>query len=94
VTGEASRLSQPGSHLRTAWPRPRNRSLEFKRLAETGKLRLEDPSLAAAHFNWLVLAIPLNHAMVSGDDRVPRKRELRLYANGAVRVLLAAYAMP
>lgn len=93
MTGEASRLSQLGRTYEQRGPQ-RNRSLEFKRLAETGKLRLEDPSLAAAHFNWLVLAIPLNHAMVSGDDRVPRKRELRLYANGAVRVFLAAYAMP
>jgi hypothetical protein len=65
---------------------------EASRLSQLG--RTYERRGPAAHFNWLVLAIPLNHALVSGDDRVPRKRELRLYANGAVRVFLAAYAMP
>jgi hypothetical protein len=63
----------------------------FERLAEKGALGLEDPPLAAAHVNWLVLAIPLNHAMVSGDDCPPEKAEFERYVEGAVRVFLAAY---
>jgi TetR/AcrR family transcriptional repressor of mexJK operon len=63
----------------------------FERLEERGKLRFDDSSLATARFNWLVLAIPLNHAMVSGDDRPPGEAELQRYADSAVRVFLAAH---
>ena len=46
----------------------------FERLASRGVLELEDPRLAAAHFNWLVMSIPLNEAMLLGEDepRDPR----------------------
>jgi TetR/AcrR family transcriptional regulator, mexJK operon transcriptional repressor len=64
----------------------------FKRLAKGGVLQIEDPALAAAQFNWLVLSIPLNHAMLSGDDRGLRRTQVQQYADDAVRTFLAAYS--
>jgi len=37
----------------------------FERLAARGVLQVDDPLLAAAHFDWLVMSIPLNRAMCS-----------------------------
>jgi len=93
VIGEAGRNRELGRTYEQRGPERAISALTaaFERLAENGMLRLEDPSLAAAHFNWLVLAIPLNHAMVSGDDEPPAEIELERYADGAVRVFLAAY---
>jgi TetR/AcrR family transcriptional regulator, mexJK operon transcriptional repressor len=63
----------------------------FSALARRGRLRVEDPLLAAQHFNWLVLSIPMNEAMFHGADRQYAPGELDRYADEAVRVFLAAY---
>ena len=63
----------------------------FERLAERGLIRKDDPALAAAHFNWLVMAAPVNRAMLLGDDAIPSADELDRYADGGVRAFLAAY---
>jgi TetR/AcrR family transcriptional regulator, mexJK operon transcriptional repressor len=63
----------------------------FKELARRGHLRLDDPLLAAQHFNWLVLSIPLNKAMFRRSDEHFSRRELEHYADEGVRVFLAAY---
>jgi TetR/AcrR family transcriptional repressor of mexJK operon len=63
----------------------------FERLAERGVLELNDPALAAAHFNWLVMSAPVNEAMLLGRDEAPAPDELDRYAEGGVRVFLAAY---
>ena len=52
---------------------------------------MDDPLLAAAQFNWLVMSAPLNQAMLLGDDEAPAPAELDRYVNSAVRVFLAAY---
>lgn len=93
VIGEAGRLPDLGRTYELRGPDSAISALTkaFERLAEKGMLRIDDPSLAAAHFNWLVLAIPLNHAMLSGDDRPPARSELERYADGAVRIFLAAH---
>ena len=57
-------------------------------------LHPDDPLLAAAHFNWLVMSIPLNRAMLLGDDEPPASAELDHYADAGVRAFLAAYARP
>jgi len=57
-------------------------------------LFVEDPRLAAAHFNWLVLSIPLNQAMLLGTDEAPPSAELDGYADAGVKVFLAAYGRP
>lgn len=64
---------------------------QFAELDRRGRLRIPDPVLAAQHFNWLVLSVPLNKAMfLGGDTRFP-PRELRRWADEGARVFLAAY---
>jgi AcrR family transcriptional regulator len=63
----------------------------FEQLAASGALRLDDPPLAAAHFNWLIMSAPINRAMMLGSDSIPSKRELNRTADAGVRVFLAAY---
>jgi len=63
----------------------------FERLAGRGLLTVDDPMLAAQHFNWLVMSQPLNQAMLLGDAAIPKPAELKRYAADGVRVFLAAY---
>ena len=93
VIAEAGRFPELG---RTFHERGPGRTIEalataFERLAARGALELDDPQLAAAHFNWLVMSIPLNQAMFLGNDAAPSSRELNRYADAGVRVFLAAY---
>ncbi|MFI8551668.1 TetR/AcrR family transcriptional regulator [Spirillospora sp. NPDC077959] len=67
---------------------------QFRALARRGLLRMDDPMLAAQHFNWLILSIPLNKAMFHGDATEFAPEELEGYADEAVRVFLAAYGTP
>jgi len=92
VIGEAGRFPDLG---RTYYERGPGRSTDllatqFAAVAERGLLRVDDPQLAAQHFNWLVLSIPLNQAMFS-VDRDFSADELTRYADEAVRIFLAAY---
>jgi hypothetical protein len=96
VIGEAGRFPQLG---RTFYEQGPERTVDalatvFERLAERGALHADDPQLAAAHFNWLVMSIPLNRAMFLGDDRPPARAELNRYADAGARAFLAAYARP
>ena len=91
VIGEAGRFPELG---RTFYERGPGRTIAalaaaFERLAERGLLELDDPLLAAAHFNWLIMSIPLNQAMLLGEDEPPP--DLDRYADTGVRVCLAAY---
>jgi hypothetical protein len=63
----------------------------FERLGKRGVLAIDEPESAASHFNWLVMAEPLNRAMLLGDDAIPKPAELRRHAEAGVRVFLAAY---
>jgi AcrR family transcriptional regulator len=65
---------------------------QFRALADRGLLRVDDPLLAAQHFNWLVLSIPLNEAMFRGSDTRFTARALHRYADEAVRIFLAAHS--
>jgi TetR/AcrR family transcriptional repressor of mexJK operon len=65
----------------------------FERLAARGVLHMDDPAIAAAHFNWLIMSIPLNRAMFFGDDELPRPADLERYAETGVQVFLAAYGL-
>ncbi|MGH9118030.1 MAG: TetR/AcrR family transcriptional regulator [Acidimicrobiales bacterium] len=64
---------------------------QFQELDRRGLLRVDDPLLAAEHFSWLILAIPLNRAMFHGRDTELTPNELERYADEGVRVFLAAY---
>jgi AcrR family transcriptional regulator len=93
VIGESGRFPELG---RTFYERGPGRTIEalcatFERLAERGLLQFDNPPLAAAHFNWLIMSIPVNRAMFFGDDEPPTPAELDRYANTGVRVFLAAY---
>lgn len=65
----------------------------FQRLADHGRLRLDDPLLAAHHFVALLLWIPVNKAMFTGEYRAS-KADLERYAVAAARAFLAAYGGP
>jgi TetR/AcrR family transcriptional regulator, mexJK operon transcriptional repressor len=67
---------------------------QFHALSQRGVLHVDDPLLAAQHFNWLILSIPLNVAMFHGSDTEFTPGELERYADEGVRVFLAAYGTP
>jgi len=62
----------------------------LQRLAARGLLRLNDPLLAANHFAFLIVAIPLDKAMFCGDDSFTAA-DLAHVADAGVRAFLAAY---
>jgi TetR/AcrR family transcriptional repressor of mexJK operon len=71
LIGESGRFPQLG---RLFFERGPERTIDalatmLERLASRGALELDDPRLAAAHFNWLVMSIPLNQAMLLGQDK-------------------------
>lgn len=84
-------------HLGRAWyERGFERALEtlatfFRHLAGRKLLRLDDPLLAAHHFVGLLLWIPINKAMFTGDDHSSTPADLNKYADAAVDAFLAAY---
>lgn len=93
VIGEASRFPQLG---RLFYERGPGRTVDalaamFERFTSRGALASDDPHLAAAHFNWLVMSIPLNQAMLLGDDKPATPAQLNRYADAGVRAFLAAY---
>jgi TetR/AcrR family transcriptional regulator, mexJK operon transcriptional repressor len=93
VIGEAARFPQLGRVFYEQGPARTIAALAavFERLAGRGALQLDDPLLAAAHFNWLVMSMPLNRAMLLGEDESPASAELDRYADAGVRAFLAAY---
>jgi len=96
VIGEAGRFPELGRAFYQQGPARTVAALAsaFERLAARGVLHTDDPLLTAAHFNWLVMSIPLNQAMFLGADEPPSSAELDRYADAGVRVFLAAYGRP
>ena len=94
VIGEVSRFPDLAKVLYERGPQRALATLTamFERMAARGLLTLDDPSAAASHFNWLIMADPLNRAMLLGDEAVPEADALRRHAAAGVRVFLAAYA--
>lgn len=62
----------------------------FERYAQRGVLKLTDPLLAANHFTGLLLWIPLNRAMFSGDHG-SSPADLERHAEAAVQAFLSGY---
>ncbi len=96
VIAEASRFPQLG---RTFYERGPGRTIAalataFERLAGRGVLALEDPALAAAHFNWLIMSAPINEAMLLGPDGIPAPADINRLADAGVRAFLRAYRNP
>jgi TetR/AcrR family transcriptional repressor of mexJK operon len=63
----------------------------FARLEERGLMHVEDPLLAANHFVGMLLWIPVNRAMYTGNYHFYTSAELDRYADDAVRAFLRAY---
>jgi TetR/AcrR family transcriptional repressor of mexJK operon len=93
VIAEATRFPQLGKVFFDQGPRRTMDALAdaFSTLAARGLLRVDDPMLAAAHFNWLVMGAPLNQAMLLGLETPPRKKELDYWATTGVATFLAAF---
>ena len=64
----------------------------FKELADRKLLRVDDSLTAAHHFVALLLWIPINKAMFTGDLRANDAADLDAYAKSAVRTFYSAYA--
>ncbi len=93
VLGEAGRFPELA---RTYYERVPGRVYEmlaglFRELAGAGKLRIEDPELAARHFAWLVLGIPLDRGMFLPAAEATGGLDMDRLAEAAVAVFLAAY---
>jgi TetR/AcrR family transcriptional repressor of mexJK operon len=54
---------------------------------------MDEAQLAAEHFIWQVMAIPVNRAMFTGEDGF-LAAELDRYPDEAVRVFIAALSRP
>lgn len=93
VIGEVGRFPELAKVLYERGPQRAMAALTavFRRLSERGLLAIDDPPLAASHFNWLIMSAPLNQAMLLGDAAIPRPAALRRHAAEGVRVFLAAY---
>lgn len=93
VIGEVSRFPELAQVLYENGPMRAITALatSFERLAERDLLVIDDPMVAASHFNWLIMAAPVNRVMLLGDDAIPTEAELRQHAAQGVRVFLAAY---
>jgi hypothetical protein len=76
VIGEAGRFPELGRAFYERGPGRTVAALAntFERLDARGVLDLDDPLLAAHHFNWLIMSIPLNEAMLLGHNAPPPAR--------------------
>lgn len=93
VIGEVARFPELAKVLYERGPMRAMTALAgvFERMAGQGLLVVDDPMVAASHFNWLVMSEALNRAMLLGDYAIPAEAELRRQASEGVRVFLAAY---
>lgn len=93
VIGEVGRFPELGAALYESGPKRAMAALaaKFQQLTDRGLLKIDDAALAASHFNWLVMAQPLNQAMLLGNAAIPGATALRRHAAEGVRVFLAAY---
>jgi AcrR family transcriptional regulator len=66
----------------------------MRTLDAQGVLQVDDPALAAAQFNWLVMGTPLNQAMLLGLAEPPTGDQLDEWAATGVRTFLAAFRAP
>jgi TetR/AcrR family transcriptional regulator, mexJK operon transcriptional repressor len=62
----------------------------LRRWADRGLLRLDEPTVAATQFNWLVMGDPVNRAMFFGSVHLSASEQQR-HLTQSVRVFLAAY---
>jgi TetR/AcrR family transcriptional repressor of mexJK operon len=95
VLGEAGRFPNLARRYYSAVPERTYAALAelIGSLADRGFLKVEDPVLAAHHFAWLALGLPLDQAMFD-PDKLPQLPMLDKLARAAVDVFLSAYGSP
>lgn len=93
VIGEVGRFPELARVLYERGPSRTMKALAqlFEHLTKDGRLKAEDPTVAASAFNWLIMAEPMNRAMLLGDGALPSADELRRHASEGVRIFLSAY---
>ena len=93
VIGEVGRFPELGKAFYDLGPRRATGQLAraLRRAAAQQGLSLEDADLAAEHLLWLILSIPLNQAMLLGDEARFTEAALDRYANEGVAAFLRAY---
>jgi TetR/AcrR family transcriptional repressor of mexJK operon len=93
VIGEVSRFPELAEALYEHGPQRAITLLTavITQLQATGLLATHDPRTAAVTLNWLVLAAPINEAMLRGDRAIPSAPELEAHAREAIRIFLAAH---
>lgn len=93
VLGEAGRFPELARRYYEAVPARAYAALAglIDGFAERGELHVEDTLLAAHHFAWLTLGLPLDQSLFD-PQRLPSAKELDRLAGAAVDVFLAAYA--
>ena len=93
VIGEVARFPQLGRAVYEGGPKRAISAIAsaLEKLADRGLLAIDDPVVAASHFNWLVMGDPVNRAMLLGDDAIPSRAALRRHAAKAVHVFLEGY---
>jgi AcrR family transcriptional regulator len=94
VIGEAGRFPELARTLHQSGPAQATTAVAalLVRLAGRGLIEATEPKTAASQLNWLILAEPINDAMLLGDRAIPDAAQRRRHAAAAVRVFLAAYA--
>ncbi|MDB5527348.1 MAG: putative TetR family transcriptional regulator [Devosia sp.] len=66
----------------------------FESLADKKLLVLDDPLVAAAQLNWLLMGDPVNRVMMLGNDAIPTPAEIKRHVAAAIATFLAAYLHP
>jgi TetR/AcrR family transcriptional regulator, mexJK operon transcriptional repressor len=96
VIAEANHFPELGRNFYSGGPDRVTATLaeSFSGLRDRGLLHFEDPLLAAYHFCWLILSIPWNKVLFCGGDVRFSEEELEYFADGGVRVFLAAHTPP
>jgi TetR/AcrR family transcriptional repressor of mexJK operon len=92
VIAEASRFPELGQAFfdQGAGRTMNGLAARFAELSREGRLRVDNPSTAASEFNWLVMAAPINEAMLLGRTTFPAA-DLDLIADRAVATFMRAY---
>jgi TetR/AcrR family transcriptional repressor of mexJK operon len=95
VISETDRFPELGRALYEGGPGRAIASLAaaLQRWTDRGLLRLDEPTVAATQFNWLVMGDPINRAMFFGAVHLSAA-ERQLHLTQSVRVFLAAYRRP
>ena len=93
VIAEAGRFPELGQSFYDLGPRRATEQLAvaLRGGAARQRLLLEDPELAAEHLLCLILSIPLNQAMLLGDQYAFTEAALDRYAEEGVATFLRAY---